>query len=206
MLGPNASAGEPESWSGSTTACENITLGPTFHVGNPVALLIQCNALVVLAVAQVNWLRFASCSNLDELTVHLLANPTAKVDCQILHLVLATVEDDPTRMHNWCWSMHMDAICEGVDGQYIHSLNPVISIPAPGKLTFLFEGSFLVTLSCSLFQVLRPQDYQWLPLVRGSDFLPYRFEGMTGPHVVHSYYIVTCFTRDGMFCVQQMAN
>ena len=99
-FGPNASTGEPDSWSGSTTSCNNITLGPTLHVGNPVALLIQCNALVVLAVAQVNQLQFASHSNLDEVAVHLLANPTAKVNCQILHLVPATVKDDPTCMHD----------------------------------------------------------------------------------------------------------
>ena len=205
-FGPNASADEPDSWSGLTTSCDDITLGPTLRVGNPVALLVRCNALVVLAVAQVNRLRFASYPNLDELAVHLLADPTAKIDCQILRLVPATIEDDPTRRHDWCWSMRMDAVCEGVNGQYIHSLNPAISILAPGKPTFLFEGSFLVTLSCSLFQDLRPQDYRRLPLVRGTDFFPYRFEGMMGLCIVHSYYIVTCFTRDGMFCVQRTAD
>ncbi|KAH8976595.1 hypothetical protein EDB92DRAFT_1757716, partial [Lactarius akahatsu] len=153
-FGPtSAGPAESDSWSSSITPCDD-TLGPTLRVGNPVALLVWCGTLVVLAVAQVNRLRFASQSNLDELAVHLLADPTAKVDRQLLRLVPATVEDDPTRVHDWCWSMQMEANCENVDGRYVHSLNPAISILRPGKPTFLFEGSFLVTLSCSLLQDL----------------------------------------------------
>ncbi|KAN0139589.1 hypothetical protein V8E53_002618 [Lactarius tabidus] len=110
--------------------------------------------------------------------LHLLADPMAKVDCQLLHLVPTTVEDDPTHVHDWCWSMHMEATCENVDGRYIHLLNPAISVIRPGKPTFLFEGSFLVTLSCSLFQDLQPQDYRVLPVVRCTEFFPYHFEGM----------------------------
>jgi hypothetical protein len=53
---------------------------------------------VVLAVAQVNRLRFASQANLDELAVHLLSDPTAKIDCQLLCLVPASIEDDPTQI------------------------------------------------------------------------------------------------------------
>ena len=68
-FGPNISADEPDSWSGLTTSCNDITLGPTLCVGNPVALLVRCNALVVLAVAQVNQLWFASYPNLDKLAV-----------------------------------------------------------------------------------------------------------------------------------------
>jgi hypothetical protein len=116
-FGSTPSAGEPDSWSSAMTTCNN-TLGPSLRVGNPVALLIRCDALVVLAVAQVNRLRFVSHSNLDELAAPLLADPTAKVDCQILHLLPTTVEDDPTHVHDWCWSMHMEATCENVDGQY----------------------------------------------------------------------------------------
>ncbi|KAH9050407.1 hypothetical protein EDB83DRAFT_2522604 [Lactarius deliciosus] len=169
---------ESDPWSGSITPCDDATLGPTLCVGNPVALLVRCDTIVVLAVAQVNRLRFASQSNLDELAVHHLAKPTAKVDCQLLRLVPVTVEDDPTHIHDWCWSMQMEANCENVDGRYVHSLNPVISVLRPRKLMFLFEGSFLVTLSCSLFQDLWSQDYQSLPVVRCTEFFPYHFEGM----------------------------
>ena len=177
-FGSTTSPANPDSWPGSMTSCDDTSLGPTLRVGNPVAILVRCDRLVVLAVAQVNRLRFASYSDLEELAVHLLADPTAKVDCQLLRLVPATIEDDPTHVHDWCWSKDMEATCENVDGRYIHLLNPSISVLRPGKPTFLFEGSFLVTLSCSLFQDLRPQDYRALPVVRRTEFFPYRFEGM----------------------------
>ena len=168
---------ESDSWSGLISSCDAEM--PTLHIGNPVAILVQCATLIVMAVAQVNRLQFASQSNLDELAVHLLANPTAKVDCQILQLVPATIEDDPTHVHNWCWSMQMEATCESVDSQYVHPLNPAVSVLTPGRPTFLFEGSFLVTLSCNLFQDLQLWDYQSLPMVRHTEFFPYRFEGMS---------------------------
>jgi hypothetical protein len=81
---------------------DDSSLGPTLCVGNPVTILVRCNSLVVLAMAQVNRLCFTSHSTLNELAVHLLADPTAKVDCQILCLVPATIKDDPMHMHNWC--------------------------------------------------------------------------------------------------------
>ena len=161
------------------TTCDDIDeLGPFLHIGDPVAFLIRCNMLLVLAVAQVNQLWFASQADLDELAVHFLADPTAKVDCQILCLVPASVEDDPTQVHDWCWSMHMDATCENMIGQYVHLLNPSISVLRPGQPTFLFKSSFLVNLSCSLFQALQPEDHRHLPVVKRSEFFPYRMLGV----------------------------
>ncbi|KAH9031260.1 hypothetical protein EDB84DRAFT_1271103 [Lactarius hengduanensis] len=177
-FGPTNSATESDPWSGSITTSDTETLGPVLRIGDPVAVLVRCDALIILAVAQVNRLRFASQTNLDELAVHLLADPTAKVDCQLLRLVPATIEDDPTHKHDWCWSMQMEATCESVGGQYVHSLNPAVLVMSPGKPTFLFEGSFLVTLSCSLFQDLQPHDYRSLPEVRRTECFPYRSEGM----------------------------
>ena len=157
------------------TPCDDVDmLGPFLRIGDPIALLVRCETLVVLAVAQVNRLRFASQSNLDELAVHFLADPTAKIDCQLLRLVPASIEDDPTQVHDWRWSMFMEATCENVDGQYVHLLNPSISVLIPGKPTFLFESSFLVNLSCSLFQELQPEDYRHLPMVKRSEYFPYR--------------------------------
>jgi hypothetical protein len=142
------------------TPCDDVDeLGPFLCIGDPIALLVQCETLVVLAVAQVNWLCFASQSDLNELAVHFLADPTTKIDCQLLQLVPASVEDDPTQVHDWCWSMCMEAMCENVNGQYVHLLNPSISVLRPGKPMFLFESSFLVNLSCALFQDLQPEDY-----------------------------------------------
>ena len=149
---------------------------PSLRVGNPVALLVRCDGLVVLAIAQVNRLRFAS-RDLDDLPAHLLADPTARVDSQILRLVPATLDDDPTQVHDWCWSLKMEGSCDNVPGRDIHPINPSVSIQKPGNPTFLFESTFLVTLSCNLFQELRPQDRKNIPVVKKSEHFPYRNSG-----------------------------
>ncbi|KAF8269917.1 hypothetical protein EI94DRAFT_1798606 [Lactarius quietus] len=135
------------------------TLGtPSLCIGNPIAVIVQCEDLVVLAVAQVNRLKFAGKDNLNELPLHLLADPTAKVDSQILRLVPATLDDDPTQVHDWCWSLQMEVSCNNIPGQGVHPINPSLSVQRLGQPTFLFESTFLVTLSCNLFQELRPQE------------------------------------------------
>lgn len=82
------------------TSSDSILGAPSLRIGNPIAVLVQCENLVVLAVAQVNRLKFTGKDNLTELPIHLLADRTAKVDLQILHLVLATLDDDSTQVHD----------------------------------------------------------------------------------------------------------
>ena len=159
------------------TSSDGILGVPSLRVGNPIAIIVRCEGLVVLAVAQVNRLRFANKDNLDELPVHLLADPTAKVDAQILRLVPATLDDDPTQVHDWCWSLQMEALCDNIPGQAVHPINPSLSVQRPGQPTFLFESTFLVTLSCNLFQELRPQERRSLPVVKQTEHFPYRSSG-----------------------------
>ena len=138
---------------------------PSLHVGSPVALLVQCEGLMVLAITQVNQIRFAL-RDLDGLPAHLLADPTARIDSQILRLIPATLDDDPTQVHDWCWLLNMEVSCDNIPGQDIHPINPSVSVQKPGSPTFLFESTFLVTLSCTLFQELRPQDQKNIPVAK----------------------------------------
>jgi hypothetical protein len=108
--------------------------------------------------------------DLDDLPAHLLADPTARVDSQILRLVPATLDDDPMQVHDWCWSLKMEGSCDNVPGRDIHPINPSVSIQKPGNPTFLFKSTFLVTLSCNLFQELRPQDRKNILVVKKSEF------------------------------------
>jgi hypothetical protein len=80
-----------------------------------------------LAITQVNQLRFAS-RDVDELPAHLLADPTARIDSQILCLVPVTLNNDPTQVHDWCWSLNMEALCKNVPGQDIQPINPSVSV------------------------------------------------------------------------------
>jgi hypothetical protein len=135
--------------------------------------------MVMMAIAQVNHLKFASTDNLLELPNHLLANPTAKLDAQILCLQRATIEDDPTQVHDWYWTSRMGSSCDDVISQYVQPINPSISVQQPGKPTFLFKSDFLVTLSSSLLQELAPQDQKNLLKIKCSKDFPYQSSGMS---------------------------
>ncbi|KAH9041867.1 hypothetical protein EDB83DRAFT_2524007 [Lactarius deliciosus] len=141
------------------TSSDGVLGAPSLRIGNPVAVLVR------------------SRDDLDELPIHLLADPTARVDSQILRLVPATLEDDPTQVHDWCWSLQMEALCDNIPGRVVHPINPSLSVQKPGKPMFLFESTFLVTLSCNLFQELRPQDKRNLPVIKQSENVPYRSLG-----------------------------
>ena len=75
---------------------------PSLRIGNPIAVLVQCEGLVILAIAQVNRLRLGGKDYHTELPIHLLADPMARVDSQIFRLVPATLADNPTQVHDWC--------------------------------------------------------------------------------------------------------
>ncbi|KAF8230494.1 hypothetical protein L208DRAFT_1281631, partial [Tricholoma matsutake] len=109
--------------------------------------------------------------------LHHLADSSAKVDFQILHLCPATAEDDPTKEYDWCWSLQMDCTCDGVPGWLAHPINPSISVWTPGKPTYLLESSFLVSLASNLYGELLPQDCSEIPVVKCSLYFPYQREG-----------------------------
>jgi hypothetical protein len=102
---------------------------------------------------------------------------SAKVDFQILRLLPATVEDNPTKEYDWCWSLEMEFTCDSVPGRFAHPINPSISVRMPGKPTYLLESSFLVSLASTLYEELLPQDRREIPVVKRSLFFPYRHEG-----------------------------
>ena len=160
------------------TNCDSLLGMPSFCIGNPVTILVRCNCLIVLAIAQVNQLRIAL-TDVDKLPAYCLTDSTARIDSQILHLVPATLDNDLTQVHDWSWSLNMGALCKNVPDQYVHSINPSVSVQNPGKLMFLFESTFLVTLSCSLFQELRPQDQKNILVVKQSDHFLYQNSGVS---------------------------
>jgi hypothetical protein len=151
---------------------------PCLHIGNPVAVLVRCEDLIFLTIAQINRLQFASEHDLQDLPLHLLADPTAKISFQILRLIPATTKDNRSHQYDWCWSQAMDACCDNIPGQLIHPVNPTISLQTSGKPTFLFESHFLMTMAATLYQELLPQDRRGIPTVKQSEFFPYRSSGM----------------------------
>jgi len=126
----------------------NSTLGnPCLCIGNPIATLVWCEGQIFLTITQINQLHFASNNNLSEICLHHPADSSVKVDFHILHLLPATVDDNPTKEYDWCWSLQMEFMCDSVPGWFAHLINPSILVCMCGKPTYLLKSSFLVSLA-----------------------------------------------------------
>ncbi|KAJ7893343.1 hypothetical protein B0H14DRAFT_2173596, partial [Mycena olivaceomarginata] len=75
------------------------------------------------AIGSVNGLTFGS-EKLQEVGLDLLADRDTKVSFEIMCLVRTTVEDDPTELHDWCWSHDMDKTFVNIPGRLVQRLNP----------------------------------------------------------------------------------
>src|SRR5258708_37379138 len=102
--------------------------------------------MIVMAIAQVNHLKLASRDNILELPIHLLTDPTAKVDTQILCLRQATSNADPTPVHDSASALKMGSLIDNLLLQYVQPLNPSCSLPSAGTPTVHFKGPFLSTV------------------------------------------------------------
>ncbi|KAJ7673391.1 hypothetical protein B0H17DRAFT_947258 [Mycena rosella] len=150
--------------------------GPCLRIDNPICTLVRCEEKLFLAIGSVNDLSFGP-DTVDEISLELLADSVAKVSFQIMCLVRTTVEDDPSERHDWCWSRHMDRTYSDVPGRLVQPLNPTLSARAPGKPTYLFESSELLSYAAALLEQLLPEDLGDIPNAMRTDRFPYRFQG-----------------------------
>jgi hypothetical protein len=137
---------------------------------------VECEKKLYLAVAHVNQLHFAGNGDLMTLSTHLLVDATAKVSFQILRIVPATVEDDPSKEYDWCWARNMEATCHDVPGELIQPINPEF-LYKDGKAMYLLDSNFLLTVTADLLDRLTHQSRRGVPTVSRTDHFPYRLLG-----------------------------
>ena len=150
---------------------------PCLRVGNPAAALVRCKEKVFLALMNIIGLRFGGETDLQDLELKYLADKTAKVDFQILRMVPAAQDDDPSDEYDWCWSQAMEVACHDVPGRLICMVNPGIIIHEPGKPMYLFKSLALLVLAGYLHRHLSPRNINSVPIVKRTLYFPYRFKG-----------------------------
>ncbi|KAJ7468833.1 hypothetical protein B0H11DRAFT_1731985 [Mycena galericulata] len=148
---------------------------PSLRLGNPIATLVECEDRVFLAVAQVNNIIFGS-RETESIPLALLPDGGTKVSYQILRLIRATIDDDPSTVHDWRWSLSFDSTFKEVPGTLIHPLNPTVSNRIPGQPTYLFSSDELITLAATIFSQT-PGRFPGIPSCKRSEKFPYRYNG-----------------------------
>ncbi|KAJ7906545.1 hypothetical protein B0H13DRAFT_1619306 [Mycena leptocephala] len=149
--------------------------GPCLRIDNPICTLLRCEDKLFLAIGAVNSLSFGS-DKIQELSLDFLSDQDAKVSFEVMCLVRTTVEDDPTKQHDWQWSQHMDRSFVNIPGRLIQPLNPTLSIRTPTKPTYLFQSSELMAFGATLLERLSSEDLRLIPNTTRTESFPYRFQ------------------------------
>ncbi|KAJ7469170.1 hypothetical protein FB451DRAFT_1340217 [Mycena latifolia] len=141
----------------------------SIRIGNPVALIVACDARRFLAIGQVNNITHSSVP-VDSLSLDLLRGSSAKI-------LPSTVDEDPPKQYDWCWSSKLEGTCTNVRGNLIHPLNPTVSVVEAGRAAYLFDSATLLTVAASIYEQIIPQDLMLIPKVKRTDYFPYRRSG-----------------------------
>ncbi|KAF7344645.1 hypothetical protein MVEN_01624700 [Mycena venus] len=150
--------------------------GPCLRIDNPICTLVRCEKQLFLAIGAVNSISFGS-DKVQEIGLDFLADKDTKVSFEIMCLVRTTVEDDPTKRHDWRWSQHMDRAFGNIPGRLVQPINPTLSIRTPTKPTYLFESSELMAFGATLLERLASEDLRHIPNASRTENFPYCFQG-----------------------------
>ena len=106
-----------------------------------------------------------------------MSERTVTISYQILALVPATAEDDPSMVNDWR-SHGMLGSSEflnlNVPGRLIQPINPPVATQTLGKPFYLFESGVLLAFAASLFDRLTMKDLKFVPKIAATKCFPYR--------------------------------
>lgn len=151
---------------------DSIDGAPSIRMDSPIAILLNCENHLFVCIGEVNDITFDS-KHVDEISLETLTEPSVYVSYQVLCVVPATSEDDPTLRNDWRWS-HRRLATHRVSGRLIEPINPSISIREIGNPAYLFESGVLMALGASILERLTSEEGKLLPEVVSSDDFPYR--------------------------------
>ncbi|KAJ7698278.1 hypothetical protein B0H17DRAFT_1158366 [Mycena rosella] len=120
-----------------------------------------------LAVRQVSQIVFGS-QDTESIPLDLLSDSGPKVSFQILRIIPSTIQDDPSGVYDWRWSLGFETT--------FHPLNPTVSNRNPGKPTYMFTGDELINLAATV-DSQTPGRVGGIPDITRTDRFPYRFDG-----------------------------
>ena len=123
---------------------------PCLWIGNLAATLVRCEEQVFVALVNIIGLKFGGENDLQDLELKYLADKTAKVNFQILHMVPATQDDDPSNRSCMLWHFWVADLV----------VNSGIIIHKPEKPMYLFKSLALLVLAgylhCHFSSVITP--------------------------------------------------
>jgi len=146
----------------------------TIKIDHPISSLLKCEGRLFVCVGEVNDI-ISDSKHVNQIHVDRLLEPTSFIGFQLLDLVPATLEDDPSLKHDWRWSFQRGSSYR-VPGRLVEPIDPGISLKELGKPFYLFESSTLRTIGAVLLERITCDDAPHVPVVHDQRSLrfPYR--------------------------------
>ncbi|KAJ8517282.1 hypothetical protein ONZ45_g5524 [Pleurotus djamor] len=140
----------------------------------PIISLIQCQGRLFVCVGEVNDL-ILNQKHHERLPLKYLKSPHSAVSYQLLYLVRASTDDDPTEKMDWRWAFRRGATYK-VPGDLVEPINPQTTTITPGKPFYLFESHALITIGRLVFERVDASDLKKLPDIQPTPDFPYQDE------------------------------
>lgn len=144
----------------------------TLVIGDPISTLVRVEDQFWLCIGEVNGLRIDG-RPVTYIGFDMLVENTVTVSYQMMGMRPATLADDPDGKHDWR-TYTIKEHSSTVPGRLIQSINPSLSETHAGIPFYLFQSTFLVALTASLFQSLTLYDLKSVPKMNATPEYPYR--------------------------------
>ena len=155
-----------------TTVIDSDDSLPSVKLNHPIASVLKCESRLFICIGEVNNLTLDS-KHVDQILIDVLLEPLAVVGFQLLYIVPADCDDDPSLQNDWRWSFRRGTSYQ-VPGRLVEPVNPSISIKEAGRPCYLFESRILQSMGSLLLERLGREDVPRIPIVPQSSHFPYR--------------------------------
>ncbi|KAF9060527.1 hypothetical protein BDP27DRAFT_1429958 [Rhodocollybia butyracea] len=158
-------------WS-SVVIDDDNTDAPVLMTNEPVVSLLRCEKQLFLCLGEVNGLRWNS-KSVESIPLDRLSEPLAQVSFQVLSLLPATSEDDPSLKYDWCSGIELLHTFK-VPGGITQPVNPSLTTSLAMSPAYLFQTTELVALTSSLLEKLTRLDLKGIPNIARTHQFPYQ--------------------------------
>ncbi|KAJ7092187.1 hypothetical protein C8R44DRAFT_554520, partial [Mycena epipterygia] len=125
---------------------------PCIMVSEPIVTLARCENKLFLCIGEVTDIRLDS-ESVEQLAVDILLEQAVTISFQILRLVPATPENDPTLKNDWVSSGLVRTVLTA-PGRLVLPIDPPLSTRVIGKPCYLFESSVLCAFGARLLDLV----------------------------------------------------
>jgi hypothetical protein len=145
---------------------------PSILVSEPIVTLVRCEEKLFVCVGEVTDI-CADSQSLEHIALDALLEQTVVISFQILRVVPATAEDDPTLKNDWVSGSLVRTVLSS-PGRLVLPVDPAISTRVPGKPCYLFDSNVLRAFGARLLDLVTVHNNKSIPKFTPTESFPYR--------------------------------